>query len=159
MNRAKLPHGLEGLIRHAEELGIRFGIWVEPEMVNPHSELYQNHPEWVIGLPHRENRQERSQYLLDLSNPHVCRYILDAMRKLLGEHPGISYVKWDCNRKISDPGSPWLDACRQGNLPIDYVRGYEHVLDTLAAGIPGCDIPGLFFRRRPRRLWNHAEAS
>ena len=136
VNRAKLPHGLEGLIRHAEELGIRFGIWVEPEMVNPHSELYQNHPEWVIGLPHRENRQERSQYLLDLSNPHVCRYILDAMRKLLGEHPGISYVKWDCNRKISDPGSPWLDACRQGNLPIDYVRGYEHVLDTLAAEFP-----------------------
>lgn len=105
-------------------------------MVNPHSELYQNHPEWVIGLPHRENRQERSQYLLDLSNPHVCRYILDAMRKLLGEHPGISYVKWDCNRKISDPGSPWLDACRQGNLPIDYVRGYEHVLDTLASEFP-----------------------
>lgn len=136
VNRAKLPHGLEGLIRHAEELGIRFGIWVEPEMVNPHSELYQNHPEWVIGLPHRENRQERSQYLLDLSNPHVCRYILDAMRKLLGEHPGISYVKWDCNRKISDPGSPWLDACRQGNLPIDYVRGYEHVLDTLASEFP-----------------------
>lgn len=66
VNRAKLPHGLEGLIRHAEELGIRFGIWVEPEMVNPHSELYQDHPEWVIGLPHRENRQERSQYLLDL---------------------------------------------------------------------------------------------
>ena len=56
--------------------------------------------------------------------------ILDAMRKLLGEHPGISYVKWDCNRKISDPGSPWLDACRQGNLPIDYVRGLSliHIL-------------------------------
>lgn len=105
-------------------------------MVNPHSELYQNHPEWVIGLPHRENRQERSQYLLDLSNPHVCRYILDAMRKLLGGHPGISYVKWDCNRKISDPGSPWLDACRQGNLPIDYVRGYERILETLAAEFP-----------------------
>ena len=81
------------------------------------------------------------------------------MRKLLGEHPGISYVKWDCNRKISDPGSPWLDACRQGNLPIDYVRGYEHVLDTLAAEFPDVTFPGLFFRRRPRRLWNHAEAS
>ena len=91
---------------------------------------------WGIVLPHRENRLDRSQYLLDLSNPHVCRYILDAMRKLLGEHPGISYVKWDCNRKISDPGSPWLDACRQGNLPIDYVRGYEHVLDTLASEFP-----------------------
>lgn len=105
-------------------------------MVNPHSELYQNRPEWVIGLPYRENRLERSQYLLDLSNPHVCRYILDAMRKLLGGHPGISYVKWDCNRKISDPGSPWLDACRQGNLPIDYVRGYERILETLAAEFP-----------------------
>ena len=78
----------------------------------------------------------RDRYLLDLSNPHVCRYILDAMRKLLGGHPGISYVKWDCNRKISDPGSPWLDACRQGNLPIDYVRGYERILETLAAEFP-----------------------
>ena len=137
VNRAKLPHGLEGLIRQAEKLGIRFGIWVEPEMVNPCSELYQKHPEWVIGLPHRENRLERSQYLLDLSNPDVRAYILEVMRKLLGEHPGISYVKWDCNRKISDPGSPWLDASHQGNLSIDYVRGYEAILDALAAEFPG----------------------
>ena len=137
VNRAKLPHGLEGLIRQAEKLGMRFGIWVEPEMVNPCSELYQKHPEWVIGLPHRENRLERSQYLLDLSNPDVRAYILEVMRKLLGEHPGISYVKWDCNRKISDPGSPWLDASHQGNLSIDYVRGYEAILDALAAEFPG----------------------
>ena len=130
VNRAKLPHGLEGLIRQAEKLGIRFGIWVEPEMVNPCSELYQKHP-------HRENRLERSQYLLDLSNPDVRAYILEVMRKLLGEHPGISYVKWDCNRKISDPGSPWLDASHQGNLSIDYVRGYEAILDALAAEFPG----------------------
>ena len=136
VNRAKLPHGLEGLVCQAEKLGMRFGIWVEPEMVNPCSELYQKHPEWVIGLPHRENRLERSQYLLDLSNPDVRAYILEAMRKLLGEHPGISYVKWDCNRKISDPGSPWLDASHQGNLSIDYVRGYEAILDALAAEFP-----------------------
>lgn len=136
VNRDKLPHGLEGLVRQAEKLGIHFGIWVEPEMVNPRSELYQKHPEWVIGLPHRENRLERTQYLLDLSNPDVRGYILDAMRKLLGEHPGISYVKWDCNRKISDPGSSWLDASHQGNLSMDYVRGYESILDTLAAEFP-----------------------
>lgn len=136
VNRDKLPHGLEGLVRQAEKLGIRFGIWVEPEMVNPRSELYRKHPEWVIGLPHRENRLERSQYLLDLSNPDVRAYILDAMRKLLGEHPGISYVKWDCNRKISDPGSSRLDASHQGNLSIDYVRGYETILDALAAEFP-----------------------
>lgn len=77
------------------------------------------------------------QYLLDLSNPDVRAYILEVMRKLLGEHPGISYVKWDCNRKISDPGSPWLDASHQGNLSIDYVRGYEAILDALAAEFPG----------------------
>lgn len=136
VNRTKLPGGLDGLIRTAEKLGIRFGIWVEPEMVNPQSELFLNHPDWVIGLPHRENRLERSQYLLDLSNPDVRGYILDAMRKLLGEHPGISYVKWDCNRKISDPGSTWLDARHQGNLAIDYVHGYEAVLDALAAEFP-----------------------
>lgn len=136
VNRNKLPHGLEGLVRQTEKLGIRFGLWVEPEMVNPQSELYQEHPEWVIGLPHRENRLERSQYLLDLSNPGVRRYILGVMRELLGKHPGISYVKWDCNRKISDPGSSWLDASHQGNLSMDYVRGYEIILDTLAAEFP-----------------------
>ena len=137
VNRDKLPHGLEGLVRQAEKLGMRFGIWVEPEMVNPRSELYRKHPEWVIGLPHRENSLERSQYLLDLSNPDVRAYILEAMRELLGRHPGISYVKWDCNRKISDPGSSRLDASHQGNLSIDYVRGYEAILDALAAEFPG----------------------
>lgn len=131
-NRAKLPHGIDGLAEKAEELGIRFGIWVEPEMVNPQSELFLSHPDWVIGLPGRENRLERSQYLLDLSNPEVRGYILGVMRELLGKHPGIAYVKWDCNRKISDPGSAWLDARHQGNLAIDYVRGYESVLDALA---------------------------
>lgn len=136
VNRAKLPHGLEGLIREAEKLGIRFGIWVEPEMVNPLSELYLNHPDWVIGLPNRKNRLERSQYLLDLSNPDVRSYILGVMRGLLGKHPGIAYVKWDCNRKIADPGSSWLDAGHQGNLEIDYVRGYEAILDILAREFP-----------------------
>lgn len=136
VNHTKLPHGLNGLIQYAEKLGIRFGIWVEPEMVNPQSELYHQHPEWIIGLPNRENRLERSQYLLDLSNPHVREYILDSMRKLLGNHPGISYVKWDCNRKISDPGSFWLDAEHQGNLGIDYIRGYESILDSLIAEYP-----------------------
>lgn len=136
VNRAKLPHGLQGLARQAEKLGMRFGIWVEPEMVNPQSELYRKHPEWVIGLPHRENRLERSQYLLDLSNPDVRAYILAAMRELLGKNPGISYVKWDCNRKISDPGSFWLDGEHQGNLSIDYVLGYESMLDMLAAEFP-----------------------
>lgn len=136
VNRDKLPHGLEGLVRQAEKLGMRFGIWVEPEMVNPRSELYQKHPEWVIGLPHRENRLERSQYLLDLSNSDVRAYIFEAMQELLGRHPGISYIKWDCNRKISDPGSSRLDASHQGNLSIDYVRGYEAILDALAAEFP-----------------------
>ena len=126
------PHGIDGLAEKAEELGIRFGIWVEPEMVNPQSELFLSHPDWVIGLPGQENRLERSQYLLDLSNPEVRGYILGVMRELLGKHPGIAYVKWDCNRKISDPGSAWLDARHQGNLAIDYVRGYESVLDALA---------------------------
>lgn len=136
VNRAKLPHGIDGLAEKAEELGIRFGIWVEPEMVNPQSELFTNHPDWVIGLPGRENRLERSQYLLDLGNPEVRGHILGVMRELLGKHPDIAYVKWDCNRKISDPGSAWLDARHQGNLAIDYVRGYESVLDALAEEFP-----------------------
>ncbi len=136
VNTEKLPNGIGGLTRKAAELGIKFGIWIEPEMVNPQSELFLAHPEWVIGLPHRDNKVERHQYLLDLGNPQVQAYILGVMRDLLGNNPGISYIKWDCNRKISDPGCSHLDAEHQGNLTVNYVRGYHAVLDTLTAEFP-----------------------
>ncbi len=131
-NRAKLPNGLDGLIAEAHRLGLRFGIWVEPEMVNPCSELFARRPEWVLQLPNRKLKEERHQLILDLTNPEVRRYILHTMDRLLTDHPGISYVKWDCNRKISDTGSTWLAAADQGNLAADYARGYEEIVGTLA---------------------------
>ena len=131
VNTNKLKDGIQGLIDHAKNEGIDFGIWVEPEMVNPASELFTQHPDWVIGLPHRPQRLQRTQLGLDLSNPAVQNYIYQAMSTLLGEHPGISYVKWDCNRAISDPGSNYLTEDRQQHLAIDYVLGYYEVLRRL----------------------------
>lgn len=131
VNRAKLPDGIEGLIKHAKEVGIDFGIWVEPEMVNPKSRLYVDHPEWVLQLPNRPNRTMRSQLVLDLTNPAVQKFIYDMVDDLLSEHPGISYIKWDANSSILDPGSTWLKPNKQNNLWIDQVKGYYDVLDRL----------------------------
>ncbi|NWK57435.1 alpha-galactosidase [Verrucomicrobiaceae bacterium N1E253] len=136
VNTAKLKGGVQGLIDHSKKEGIDFGIWVEPEMVNPKSELYEKHPEWVITLPKRHQRLQRSQLILDLTNPAVQDYIFDFMDDLLGKHPGISYIKWDCNRTISDPGSNYLSADRQEHLWIDYVKGYYSVLDRITKKYP-----------------------
>lgn len=137
VNEKKLPNGLSGLVKAAEERKIKFGLWVEPEMVNPKSELYEKHPDWVIGLPGREPRLERSQLVLDLTNPAVCEYLLESMDRILTENPGICYVKWDCNRKISDPGSPFLPATARNNLFVDYVNGYYGILEALTKKHPG----------------------
>lgn len=139
-NRAKLPHGLTGLAAEARRHGIRFGLWIEPEMVNPYSELFIRHPEWVLQLPNRKLKEERHQLVLDLANPDVRRYILCTLDKLLTENPGITYLKWDCNRKISDAGSTWLGAEWQGNLAVEYAKGYEEIVSTIAKLHPGVTL-------------------
>lgn len=131
VNKTKLPNGLPGLVKAAEERKIKFGIWVEPEMVNPKSELFEKHPEWAIQLPHRDLRVERSQLGLDLTNPEVQDYIIEAMDKLLTQNPDIVYIKWDCNRSVWDPGSNYLSDKNQKNLYIDYVNGYYRIMDAL----------------------------
>jgi len=136
VNTNKLKGGIQGLIDHAKKEHIDFGIWVEPEMVNPKSELYENHPDWVIELPKRQHRLQRTQLGLDLSNPEVQDYIIHVMDDLLGNHPGISYIKWDCNRAISDPGSNYLTSDRQEHLWIDYVKGYYRVLQLITQKYP-----------------------
>lgn len=136
VNIKKLPNGIAGLVNAARERNIKFGIWVEPEMVNAKSELFENHPEWVIQLPHRPNREERTQLVLDLANPAVQDYIITCMDKLLAENPDIVYVKWDCNRAVSNPGSPYLDKDHQKNLFVDYVNGYYRILKTLTDKYP-----------------------
>lgn len=135
-NRAKLPRGLPFLAQEAARRGLKFGIWVEPEMVNPQSECFRRHPEWVIQQPGRENVLYRSQLVLDLGNTEVQDHVFESVAQILRGTPGISYVKWDCNRPITNPGSPRLPKDRQSHLWIDYTRGLYRVLDRLTAEFP-----------------------
>ena len=96
-DRTKLPEGIDGLGKKIESMGLRFGLWIEPEMVNEKSELYEKHPDWVLGAPERSMSQGRHQYVLDFSNLEVVDYIFGLLVKVLDEAP-ISYVKWDMNR-------------------------------------------------------------
>ena len=123
----KLPKGIPGLIRSAEEAGVKFGIWIEPEMVNPKSELFEKHPDWVIHYPNREVYYYRNQLVLDLCNPEVQDYVYGVIDKLLKENPEIAYFKWDCNSPITNIYSPYLKN-QQGRLYIDHVRGIYEVM-------------------------------
>ena len=129
VDRAKLGEGLQPVIGHTLDRGLRFGLWVEPEMVNANSSLYERHPEWVIGEPGRERREERQQLVLDLCRPEVRRFVIDTVDRLIEDHPGITYLKWDANRDITEPGSPTLAPQRQTHLAVDRVR---HTWDVMA---------------------------
>ncbi|MBR5195473.1 MAG: alpha-galactosidase [Akkermansia sp.] len=133
-NPAKLPQGLSALTAHARSCGIDFGLWMEPEMVCPRSNLYDQHPDWAIRLPGITPREERHQLVLDLTNPATG--IDHPVRRVLSETPGISYIKWDCNRKISDPGSTHLPPEQQGNLFFDYIRNYYTLMRGLRQDFP-----------------------
>jgi alpha-galactosidase len=133
VNKKKLPSGIDYLIDHAEKEGIKFGIWVEPEMVNPRSELAENHPEWIVQSPNREPILMRNQLLLDLSNPAVQEFVFKVVDDLLTKHPRIAYIKWDANRYVQNFGSTYLPADRQSHLWIDYTRGLYSVYERLMA--------------------------
>ena len=110
VNTNKLPHGLSFVAGAARQRGLRFGIWLEPEMVNPRSVLYHDHPDWAIGQPHREPETSRNQLDLDLTRPAVKDFAWSIIDDTLGPNPGITYLKWDANRYITQPGSTWLQA-------------------------------------------------
>jgi alpha-galactosidase len=134
-NRAKLPDGLGYLVREADKRGIKFGIWIEPEMVNPKSELYENHTDWVIRLPNRPDNFYRNQLVLDLSNPEVREFVYNTVDALLTKNPGIAFIKWDCNSMINNPYSAYLKD-KQSHLYIDYVNNLYSVLDRLRQKYP-----------------------
>lgn len=134
----KLPHGLAALTEHAQRVGIDFGLWMEPEMICPVSELYTAHPELAQTLPGITPREERHQLVLDLANPAADP--AGRVSAVLDTAPGISYVKWDCNRKMSDTGSAHLPADRQGNLFFDSVRHYYDGLAQLRAEHPAVTL-------------------
>lgn len=133
VNRAKLPHGLDGLARQINALGLRFGLWMEPEMVSPDSDLYRAHPDWVIRTANHAPLLCRSQLVLDLSRPEVEEYVWGQLAATL-RSANISYLKWDMNRPLTNLGSAALPADRQGELGHRYVlalyRLQQRLLDT-----------------------------
>lgn len=138
VTHSKLPGGIAALTKAAEEAGVKFGIWVEPEMVNPKSELYEKHPDWVIEQPNRETYYYRHQLVLDMSNPKVQDYVFGVVDNILTENPDVAYFKWDCNSPITNIYSPYAKD-KQGQLYVDHVRGVYNVLDRLKAKYP--DLP------------------
>ena len=134
----KLPNGVGRLVEEAQKKGIKFGIWIEPEMVNPKSELYEKHKDWVIHLPNRDEYYFRNQMVLDLSNPKVQDHVFGVVDNLMTKYPGIAFFKWDCNSPITNIYSVYLKD-KQSHLYVDYVRGFYKVLDRIKAKYP--DLP------------------
>ena len=133
-NRTKLPNGLGYLVKQAEAAGVKFGIWLEPEMVNPKSELYEKHPDWVIKAPNRPEATFRNQQVLDLSNPAVQEFVYGVVNDLLTKNPTLAYIKWDCNAVIYNAYSATNPG--QSQFYVDYVLGLYTVLERIRANYP-----------------------
>lgn len=131
----KLPGGIPALVKSAKEADVKFGIWIEPEMVNPKSELFEKHPDWAIKLPNRETYYYRNQLVLDLSNPKVQDYVYKVVADILQENPDVAFFKWDCNSPITNIYSPYLKE-KQGQLYIDHVRGIYNVMKRVKENYP-----------------------
>ena len=134
-NRKKLPGGVERLSARIHALGLDFGIWVEPEMVNVSSRLYEQHPDWAMAAPGRSHSEGRNQRILDLANPAVQDHLIQTLTGLL-EGSSIQYVKWDFNRTFSDACSPFLPPEQQGETAHRYVLGLYRVMRTLTERFP-----------------------
>jgi alpha-galactosidase len=136
VDRRKLPGGLESLAGKVEAMGLRFGLWIEPEMVSRASKLHEAHADWVVGIPSRPRTESRNQYVLDMSRPEVVDYLFGVLSGILGSAP-ISYVKWDMNRTITEPFTPTLPAWRQGEFMHRHILGVYSLYDRLTRAFPG----------------------
>ena len=134
-NKQKLPGGLDGLAKRINALGLRFGLWLEPEMVSPDSDLYRKHPDWCLHVGNRKSSLSRDQLILDLSRQDVCEYIKDSVSNLLKSAP-IDYIKWDMNRNITEIGSALLPSERQQETAHRYMLGLYDILETLTGQFP-----------------------
>ena len=134
-NKTKLPNGITALVREAGKNAVKFGIWVEPEMVSPKSVLYEQHPDWVIRQAHRKEYYYRNQLVLDLANPQVQEFVFSTVDGLFAQNPGLAYIKWDCNAVIYNAWSSWLGK-DQSHFYYDYVEGLYKVLKRLRAKYP-----------------------
>ncbi len=135
VDKKKLPDGIEGLLRDAKKNGVKFGIWIEPEMTNTTSELYEKHPDWIVKAPNRAAVQGRggTQLVLDLSNPKVQDFVYGVVDELLTKYPQIAYIKWDANMPIMNHGSQYLSMQDQSHLNIAYHAGFAKVMDRIRA--------------------------
>ena len=135
VNEKKLCGGLGSLVEKIKKMGMKFGLWFEPEMVSEDSELYRTHPEWAIQIPSRKPIRSRYQLVLDMTNPDVREYLFNSISKIL-RSAGIDYVKWDMNRSICDHFTPCLSADDQGEISHRYVLGLYELLERLTSEFP-----------------------
>lgn len=134
-NLKKLPDGLDGLSKKIHAMGLQFGIWIEPEMVNKDSDLYRNHPDWVLQTPERILHHSRNQYVLDFANYDVIDYIFDMLVKAF-DHANIDYIKWDMNRSMSDVHSSYYPNNQQGEITHRYILGVYELYERLIERYP-----------------------
>lgn len=131
----KLPYGLDGLAKEVNKLGMKFGLWFEPEMVSPDSELYRQHPSWCLHVEGCKRSEWRNQLVLDLTRDEICDYIIESVSNVLNS-ANIEYVKWDCNRRITEPGSSAWPPEQQGEIMHRYVLGLYRIMRTLTNRFP-----------------------
>lgn len=136
VNEKKLGETLGGLVKRVNDLGVKFGIWIEPEMVNPRSELAEKHPDWIVKAGNREIPRMRNQWLLDLSNPKVQDFVFSVFDNTMKLSPNIDYIKWDANRHVENAGSEYLPEDKQSHFWIDYTQGFYKVMERIRAKYP-----------------------
>lgn len=137
-DKAKLPQGVPALQAAAEQRGLKWGIWIEPEMTNTTSELYEKHPDWIVCHPTREPIKGRggTQVILDMSNPRVQDFVFSVVDNIMTETPKTHYIKWDCNAEMRNFGSHYLTADRQSHLTVDYHLGLIKTMERIRAKYP-----------------------
>lgn len=133
--KSKLPDGIGFLMKKAKDTNVKFGIWIEPEMINEKSELYEKHPDWVLTLPNREKSIYRTQLVLDLANPKVQDFVFKVVDDIMQTESGVAFFKWDCNRMMTSAYSQYLKN-KQSHLFIEYTRGLYKVLDRIKSKYP-----------------------
>lgn len=139
VNPQKFPNGLKPLIDEVQKLGMKFGLWVEPEMVNPDSDLYRKHPEWAMNFPGRPRTEARNQLVLNMARQDVKEYIFGVLDKLLAEND-IAFIKWDMNRHFSEPGWDEKAPAEQRKIWVQYVKNLYEIIDRLRAKHPKVEI-------------------